>query len=169
MPSTDQRTDYLTATTTIDAPPEAVFDALTDAREWWSRNLIGHTADLDDEFVFTDDVRYPGETAHAKTGIRFCRFQLTEVQPPHRLVWHAVDAELTFIDDHREWTGTDVIFEVTRGPEGTELRLTHVGLTAESECFEACSRGWNFFVTTSIPALVTTGIGAPIARYTDVR
>lgn len=160
-------TDYLTAAMSVDQPPAEVFAAITNVRGWWSENIIGDTADLHDEFVFTDDSSYPGEAARSKEGIRFCRFQVTEVVPGARIVWHVVDADLTFIDDHDEWTDTDVVFDITETSEGTTLRLTHVGLTAEeSECFEACSRGWTFYITRSLPQLITHGTGQPIPRYT---
>ncbi|MCP3801935.1 SRPBCC domain-containing protein [Allokutzneria sp. A3M-2-11 16] len=159
-------TQYLTATTTVDRTPEEVFAAITDVRGWWSENVIGDTTAHGDEFVFTDDSAYAGETVHAKQGIRYARFQLTEVEPGRRVVWHVVDSYLTFIDDRDEWTGTDVVFDITADATGTTLRLTHEGLTAaESACFEDCSRGWTFYITTSLPQLLSTGTGQPIPRY----
>lgn len=159
-------TEHLTATMTVDQTRDEVFAAITHVRGWWSENLIGDSATLHDEFVFTDDSQYPGEAARTKTGIRFARFQLTEVVPGHRMVWHCVDSYLDFIDDHHEWTDTTAVFDITTGARGTTLRFTHVGLTAaESACFEACSRGWTFYVTTSLPELITTGAGQPIPRY----
>ncbi|MDH6287950.1 SRPBCC family protein [Rhodococcus opacus] len=159
-------TDYLTATMSVDQTPDKVFATITNVRGWWNENIIGDTAAVGDEFVFTDDSRYAGEAARTKEGIRFCRFRLTEVVPGERVVWHVVDADLTFIDDRDEWTGTNVIFDITATSEGTTLRFTHQGLTAaESECFEACSRGWTFYITKSLPQLITTGTGEPIPKY----
>ncbi|MGC7101112.1 SRPBCC family protein [Amycolatopsis lurida] len=159
-------TEYLTATMTIDKTPEEVFAAITDVRGWWSENLIGDTTALHDEFVFTDDIEYAGETARAKKGIRFARFQLTEVVPGRRMVWRVVDADLTFIDDRDEWTGTSVVFDLTADERGTTLHFTHEGLTAaKSACFEACSRGWTFYITQSLPKLITTGTGQPMQSY----
>lgn len=159
-------TEYLTATMTVDRTPEEVFEAITNVRGWWTENLIGDTTALGDEFVFTDDSAYPGETARADTGIRFARFQLTEVAPGRRVVWHVVDAYLAFIADHDEWTDTHVVFDITTDVRGTTLHFTHEGLTAaESACFQACSRGWTFYITKSLPQLITTGAGQPISRY----
>jgi hypothetical protein len=153
---------------TVDRTPEEVFEAITNVRGWWSENLIGDTAALHDEFVFTDDSKHPGEAARDRKGIRFARFQLTEVVPGRRMVWHVVDSDLTFIDDHDEWTGTNVVFDITTDAQGTTLHFTHEGLTAaESACFEACSRGWTFYITKSLPQLITTGAGQPITRYDD--
>ena len=161
-------TEYLTATMTVDRTPEEVFDAITNVRSWWSENLIGHTAALHDEFVFTDDSSHPGESAQTGKGIRYARFQVTEAVPGRRVVWHVVDSYLDFIDDRHEWTDTTVVFDITTDERGTTVHFTHVGLTPESECFEACSRGWTFYVTRSLPELITTGTGQPITRYAHV-
>lgn len=160
-------TDHLTATMSVDRTPDEVFAAVTDVRGWWSENVIGETAALHDEFVFTDDSSFPGETARAKTGIRYARFRLTEVVPGKRMVWHVVDADLAFVDDRDEWTDTTVIFDITPTADGTTLRFVHEGLSAaESECFEACSAGWTFYITTSLPQLIASGTGRPIPKYT---
>ncbi|GAB2664473.1 SRPBCC family protein [Nocardia goodfellowii] len=155
----------LTATMSVSQTPDEVFAALTDVRGWWNENIIGDTAAPYDEFVFTDDSEYAGETVKAKTGIQYCRFQITEVDPGRRMVWRVVDSYLTFIEDRHEWTDTVVIFDLTATGEGTTLHFTHEGLTTESQCFEACSRGWEFYITKSLPQLITTGTGDPITKY----
>ncbi|WP_051215279.1 SRPBCC family protein [Granulicoccus phenolivorans] len=160
------RTGNLTATVTVPQPPEQVFGAITDVRGWWSENLIGNSAALHDEFVFTDDSEYAGQTARSSNGIRYARFRLTEVVPGRRMVWHVVDCHLNFVADHREWADTHVVFDLAPTPEGTTVHFTHEGLTAaESECFDACSRGWTFYITRSLPDLIATGTGRPITRY----
>ncbi|WP_280489510.1 SRPBCC family protein [Nocardia carnea] len=160
-------TEQLTATISVDRTPDEIFAAITDVRKWWSENIIGDTVALHDEFVFTDDSKYAGETAkEEKEGIRFSRFDITEVVPGERVVWHVVDSYLTFVADRHEWTDTDVVFDITATPEGATLRFTHEGLnSAESECFEACSRGWKFYIETSLRQLITTGTGQPFAKY----
>jgi uncharacterized protein YndB with AHSA1/START domain len=159
-------TQHLTATITVDQSPDEVFAAITDVRGWWSQNIIGETAALHDEFVFTDDSSEPGEAARSKDSIRFARFRITEVVSGKRMVWHVVDSDLTFVEDRDEWTDTDVVFDLTAAPGGTTVHFTHQGLTAaESECFQACSRGWTFYITESLPQLLTTGTGQPIQSY----
>lgn len=156
----------LTATMTVEHTPEEVFAAITDVRGWWCENIIGDTAALHDEFVFHDDFTHAGEVVQGKEGIRFARFQLTEVVPGSRVVWHCVDADLTFVADRDEWTGTDVVFDITADDQGTTLSFVHKGLnSAESECYEACSAGWTFYITTSLPQLIATGAGQPIPSY----
>ena len=159
-------TEYLTATMTVDNTPDEVFAAITNVRDWWSKNLIGDSAELHDEFVFTDDIAYAGETRKEKQGIPFARFRITEVVPGRRMVWHVVDSDLTFVDDRDEWTDTTVVFDITAGSDDTTLHFTHEGLTeVESECFKECSRGWKFYITQSLPQLIITGTGQPMPKY----
>jgi hypothetical protein len=158
--------ENLTATMTVDSTPHEVFSAIINVRGWWTENLIGDSAELHDEFVFTDDTAYAGETRKEHRGIPYARFRITEVVPGRRMVWQVVDADLTFVDDRDEWTDTTVVFDITEGPDGTTLHFTHEGLTeAESECFVECSRGWTFYITQSLPQLITTGTGRPIPTY----
>lgn len=149
------RTDHLTARISVSHTPDEVFAAITNVRGWWSENIIGATAAADDEFVFYE----------AGDGIRFSRFRLTEVVPGRRVVWHVVDSYLIFIEDHDEWTDTRVIFDISAGSDGTTVHFTHEGLTAaDSACFEACSRGWTFYITESLPRLIATGTGQPMPK-----
>lgn len=154
-------TEHLTATMTVDQTPDDVFAAITNVRGWWSENVIGDTATLNEQFVFTE-YTYDGGT---DDGIRFCRFRLSELVPGKRVVWHVLDSYLNFVADHDEWTGTNVIFDITATSNGTTLHFTHEGLTAaDSDCFEACSRGWTFYITKSLPRLIATGTGQPIRK-----
>ena len=58
-------------------------------------------------------------------------------------------------------------FDITTDARGTTLHFTHQGLTAEeSACFEACSRGWTFYITKSLPQLIASGTGQPFPKYT---
>lgn len=149
-------TDQLAATITVNHTPEEVFAAIGDVRAWWSQNIIGDTAALHEQFVMYEQ----GE------GIRFSRFRISEVVPGSRVVWDVADSYLVFIEDHDEWTGTRVVFDITEGPDGTTLHFTHEGLTnGEAACFEACYRGWSFYITQSLPKLIATGSGEPIAKY----
>ena len=144
---TDQ---FLTYTQTFDESPAEVFGAVLDPRAWWGKDIEGGTETLGDEFVY------------AVPGTHRSRMRLTEVVPDERVVWLAVDNEITFIEDQREWDGTEVHFEIApRTGGGSELRFTHVGLTEEVECYEVCHKAWGFYVTTSLRRLITTGTGMP--------
>jgi len=141
-----------TAEIVVPHSPEEVFDAVTNVRAWWSEDIDGDTTDVGDEFTFTD---------HDDL---WCRFRLTEVTPARRVVWHVLDSRLDFVEDHNEWTDTTVIFDITRTRGGTSLRFTHQGLRPTVECYEACSRGWDFYINQSVKNLITVGTGQPIAK-----
>jgi uncharacterized protein YndB with AHSA1/START domain len=142
----------LTIEIVVPNTPEEVFEAVTNVRGWWSEGIGGETRDVGDEFTFSDHVEH------------WCRFRLTEVTPPRRVVWHVLDSRLDFVEDHTEWTGTQVIFDITPAPGGTSLRFTHQGLTPTVECYDACSRGWDFYINRSLPEFLATGTGQPIPK-----
>jgi hypothetical protein len=69
-----------------------------------------------------------------------------------------------FRDIHRcttEWKGTDVIFDIAKKDDKTEIRVTHDGLVPEYECYDICSNGWTTYINGSLQALITTGKGQP--------
>jgi len=132
--------------------PKQVFTAITNVDKWWSEGIDGETATHGGEFTFTDYTEL------------WCRFRLTEFTPPERIVWQVIDSRLDFIGNHTEWTGTQVIFEITPTADGTRLEFTHQGLRPTIECYEACSRGWDFYINRSLPELLATGTGDPIRK-----
>jgi hypothetical protein len=157
MLSGDERTDTMTnrdftLAFSVDQTPDEVFAAVTNVRGWWSQGLQGRSAAVGDEFT------YRHEDIHRST------HRVIEAVPGRRVVWRTLDAELAHAKDPSEWTGTVVRFEIERHGDRTELRFTHVGLVPEVDCFEACSRGWSFYVGESLRKLVTTGAGKPDSK-----
>jgi hypothetical protein len=82
---------YLTVEFTIDATPEAAYEAINNPRGWWSADITGGTTAVGDEFIYGDT---------------------------------------------------------------TDVRLTHVGLTPESECIDACTKSWEHYAGEQLPALI---------------
>jgi hypothetical protein len=139
----------LTLTLSFDQTPDEVFAAVMNVRGWWSQAVEGKSAAVGDQFTY----RY--KDVHRST------HRVTEAVPGERVVWHTVDADLSHGESRNEWTGTDVCFDIARKGKKTELRFTHAGLSPELECFDACSRGWGFFIGESLRELVATGEGRP--------
>ena len=127
---------------TVDATPAQVYDVINDVRAWWSGELEGNTSAVGDEFTY----RY--QDLHRS------RQRITELVPGQRVVWHVVEAELNFVDDKDEWTGTDIIFDITRKADGTELRFTHAGLLTNAECFNDCSSAWSHYINGALHKLI---------------
>ncbi len=135
----------------VDQSPEEVFAAIDNVRGWWSGEIDGDTDRLGAEFTY----RY--KNMHKSTQ------QLTEVIPGKKVVWHAADAELTFVKDKAEWIGTDIVFEIATKGDKTELRFTHVGLVPAFECYGGCSGAWGALVDGNLRKLITTGKNQPDA------
>jgi hypothetical protein len=140
--------DYATSFT-VDQSPEKVFDAINNVREWWSEEIDGSTDKLGAEFKF----RY--KDFHRSTQ------KITELVPGEKVVWHVSDARLNFVKHKTEWNGTDVVFEITKRGDKTELRFMHVGLIPAFECYGDCSGAWDFYINDSLRSLIMTGKGQP--------
>jgi hypothetical protein len=137
------------ATFTVDQTPEAVFAAINNVRGWWSGDIEGNTDAVGEEWTY----RYQD--------IHYSKQRITELTPGQRVAWHVVDGYLHFTEDKTEWTGTDIVFEISKRGDRTEVRFTHMGLTPECECFDNCSNAWGFYINGSLRRLITTGEGEP--------
>ena len=142
---------YTTAFT-VDQSPEAVFAAVNNVRGWWSEAIEGTTDQLGAEFEF-----------HVQGQHRSTQ-QITEFVPGQKVVWHVLDSQINFVKDKTEWTGTDIVFEITRKNDRTELRFTHRGLIRAIECYSECSNAWGFYVNRSLFELITNGISEPARK-----
>lgn len=133
----------------VDQTPQQAFAAITNVRGWWSEEIEGPTDTVGRAF----DYRY--RDAHR------CRIEVTELVPGRKVAWRVLENHFSFTEDKTEWTGTDVVFDISRVGDRTEVRLTHVGLVPDYECFDICSDGWTTYVNGSLRALITTGKGRP--------
>jgi len=138
-----------TTTIEVDRTPAQVFAAINDVRAWWSQDITGPTDRLGATF------RYRYGDVHR------CTIKVTEVVPGQRVVWHVLENYFSFTRDSGEWTGTDIVFDISTTPGGSELRFTHVGLVPEEECYEACREGWTTYIGSSLRDLILTGEGRP--------
>jgi hypothetical protein len=138
-----------TTSFTVDQSPEKVFDAINNVRGWWSEEIDGSTDKLGAEFMF-----------HYKDVHRSTQ-KITELIRSKKVVWHVLNSKINFVKDKSEWNGTDVVFEITRKNDKTELRFTHIGLVPSIECYDNCSGAWGFYINDSLRSLIATGKGEP--------
>lgn len=140
--------DYTTSFT-VDQSPEEAFAAINNVRGWWSENIEGGTETLGDEFT------YRHQDVHR------CTIKVIESIPGKKVVWSVLDNYFNFTEDKTEWKGTKIVFEIKEKGGKTAIRLTHVGLVPEYECFDVCSDAWGTYIRGSLRNLITTGKGQP--------
>lgn len=134
---------------TVPQSPDAVFAAIANVRGWWSQEISGGTEQVGDVFAY----RYQD--------LHRCRIAVIEAALGRKMVWHVLDNYFSFTQDETEWKGTDMIFDITRKGDVTEVTFTHRGLVPTYECYEACSQGWQMYVEGSLRELIMTGKGRP--------
>ena len=134
---------------TTNQSAEEVFAAINNVRGWWSEEIKGPTDKLGAQFT------YHHENVHR------CKMKITEFVPYEKVVWLVLDNYFNFTEDKTEWTGTKVVFEVSKKEAKTQVRFTHEGLVPEYECFKVCSNAWGSYINGSLQSLITTGKGRP--------
>lgn len=136
-------------TIVVDQSPKEVFRSIVNPRAWWSEEIEGDTAQLNDEFTY-----------HYRD-VHVCKMKLVEVIPNEKVVWLVMENIFNFTHDKREWTGTRISFDISREDAKTKLCFTHLGLTSEYECYDVCQKAWSGYIQQSLFDLITTGKGKP--------
>lgn len=142
-------TKDFTMTIIFDQSAKEVFNAINNVSGWWNDKARGNSKELDDEF----ETRF-GDVHYSKQ-------KLVEVVPDKKVVWLVTDSKLNFLNNKKEWTGTKIIFNISREANKTLLRFTHTGLKPEIECYDACSIAWGQYLQYSLACLITKGKGQP--------
>jgi hypothetical protein len=138
-----------TTTILVDQTPKEAFDAINNVRGWWSEEIEGNTATLNDEFTYHYE------------DVLSCKMKLIEVVPGKKVVWHVLNNYFKFTKDKTEWTGTKIIFDISEKDGKTQIVFTHKGLVPAYECFEICRDAWTNYIQNSLRNLITTGKGQP--------
>ena len=125
--------------------PQAAFEAICKPRAWWSGEIKGSTHRSGDIFTY----RYKD--------MHFSRQQVAELVPGKRVAWKVLEADLSFIADRSEWTGTSITFDIAGKNGETEIVFSHVGLQPRVECYEICADAWSALIHGSLRELIETG------------
>ncbi len=72
----------------------------------------GETEKLNDVFAY-----HPNDT--------WVTFKITECIPDKKIVWHVTDCYLHFQNNKTEWNNTDVVFEIAKNGNSTQINFTH--------------------------------------------
>ena len=140
------KTQDLTITLLVDQTPEVVYNAINNVRGWWSESVEGSTEQLNDEFIY----RYKD--------MHYSKQKLTELIPGKKVVWLVTDSTLSFLKkDKSEWTGTKIVFDISKQKDKTQITFKHVGLNSQCECLDACTDGWNYYLQNGLLSLINMG------------
>ncbi|RKP51453.1 SRPBCC domain-containing protein [Cohnella endophytica] len=132
----------------VEQSPEEIFAAINNVRGWWSEEIEGRTDEL-------------GEFKYHYQNIHRCTIEITELVPGNKVAWHIIDNYFNFVMDKSEWKNTDIVFEITKKGDKSEVRFTHVGLVPSYECYSVCSDAWNTYINGSLRNLIAEGKGKP--------
>jgi activator of Hsp90 ATPase-like protein len=141
------KTTDFTLTLNTEQTPQEVFEAIKNVRAWWcgfhAEEINGDTEKLNDEFSF-----------RAAGGAHFSKQKLVEVIPNKRIVWLITESDFAYVDKKDEWTGTKVIFDITKKGDKAQLVFTHKGLVPEIECYESCAPSWSQYLQYKLLPLI---------------
>lgn len=126
----------------IDAPIEQVYTAITKKSGlsgWWTRG-----ADARDQIDTTSTFRF-------KSGA-FNRMKIRSLKPD-KVEWVCVDG-------HKEWIGTQIVFDLRTDGNRTKVCFSHYGWPEQSEYTGECSFHWAYYMI-SLKQFCETGRGTP--------
>jgi hypothetical protein len=116
---------------------EDAYEKISCVNEWWASNFEGRAKKTGDIFI----IRF-GDT--------FVAFKIAKAIPARKIIWRVIDSWLPWLDNRTEWTGTEVVFEISSENNSTKIDMTHIGLTPDIECYDRCEKGWDHYIKESL-------------------
>jgi hypothetical protein len=135
----------------INCSATTCFEALTQqVNLWWSDLIEGETNTLNAIFCVHFD----------KT---FKKMKVVEMIKNQMLVWECIDSylDLDSLKNKSEWNDTKIVWIIRPSEDAIVLDVTHVGLNASVGCYDACEKGWDYFVANSLVPFLENGSGQP--------
>lgn len=145
-----EKTDFTVTLSSIKTPT-GIYQTLLNVRSWWSglydEEFIGNSEKINDVFTFK-----------AGGGAHYTEQKLVELMPNKKIVWLITKANLTFLENTKEWVGTKLIFEISEKGEKNEVKFIHEGLNYTSECYDSCAPAWTQYLQTRLFPLLNDKI-----------
>lgn len=135
----------------IDAPASVITDALMQERHiqnWWTKETrIKNGIGIFGWSSFGWEVEL--------------KMSLSDITGP--VVWKCIRSNM---QNTNAWEGSTITFVLSPHGTGTQVDFSHTGYH-ESPCYEACTKGWAFFVGVSLKQYIETGRGCPYPSVFD--
>jgi Activator of Hsp90 ATPase homolog 1-like protein len=134
---------------TVSVTPQAAFEKISRASQWWVKDFEGKSDGPND--VFT--VRFTSGDMY--------KIKVSEIILYKKIVWEVIDSYQGWHDNHTEWVGTKIVWEISPEKNGSKVTMTHQGLIPTFECYEKCKMGWDYLMQNSLSKFLTEDIGLP--------
>lgn len=149
------KADDYTRTIEVPATPAQCHEAIAHRMDqWWTTATTGNLAATGNILR----VDFPPQFG-------FWEFRTERIVPNARIEMVCTDARHSVpgqpAEIEREWVGTRIVWEIAPRGSGTEITLTHHGLTPRLVCHGICLDGWDHFFAGSLKAYLETGTGHP--------
>ncbi|WP_336959702.1 SRPBCC domain-containing protein [Chryseobacterium contaminans] len=117
---------------------------------WWSEMFEGSSAQTGD--IFT--IRFGADI--------YKTMRVKEATPDTKMIWYVEDSLIALpeLKNQKEWIGTTIVWEIEQMGENTKIKVSHLGLHPDIECYDICSNGWVQFLG-SLKLFLETGKGTP--------
>jgi hypothetical protein len=132
----------------VNASAEEAMKKISQVDKWWAKKVKGKSEKINDKFT-------------VDFGKTYVDFKISEMIPAQRVVWKVTDCNLHWIENKKEWNGTEVYFDLSPKNGKTQIDFTHVGLVPDVECYNDCKVGWTEHVAGSLVHFINEGKGMP--------
>lgn len=149
--------DDFKKTIKIEATNDRVYYALTNCiTNWWTEMFEGISNEQGQYFI----IRFGTDI--------FKKLLVQELDTNKKVVWYVTDSLIDIPDlkNKTEWINTKIVWEISTVDNNTELKLTHLGLTKQVECYDICSTGWLQFCN-SLKLYLEKSEGTPFKQETS--
>ncbi len=130
--------------------PQEAFEKISRVRDWWAVNFEGKSQNIDDVF-----------TVSFKSGDKY-KLKVSQLIPDKKITWQVIDSHQGWVKHETEWTGSQIVWEILGKKDGTQINMTHVGLTPKIECHDKCIQAWDYLLYSSLLKLLTENQGLPV-------
>ena len=66
--------------------------------------------------------------------------------PSRKTFWRVVDCDMQWLKNKTAWNDTKIVWQLLPGNNSTEIKMTHIGLVPDTECYQDSVKCWDFFV-----------------------